>query len=29
VTAHTVVLLTLEDVDAAAKRSVEYRASGA
>jgi len=29
VTTHTVVLLTPEDVDAAAKRSVEYRAPGA
>lgn len=29
VTTRTVVLLTPEDVDAAAKRSVEYRAPGA
>ena len=29
VTTHTVVLLAPEDVDAAAKRSVEYRAPGA
>ena len=29
VTTHTVVLLTPEDIDAAAKRSVDYRAPGA